>query len=92
MLGRLWISVLYMWRDAVVLQRCQRLRARGYRVRKHGQLLLISGGQNRTGPRSQQRSTPPGSPGERRPPQLPVSIRSLSGLRLAGQQRAGKER
>jgi|GEM_PF-5707296 len=36
--------ILRWWQKIWLLQRCNVLRARGFRVRRRGQLLLISGG------------------------------------------------
>lgn len=51
--------ILCVWRQLVLLQQCQLLRARGFRVRRRGQFLLIAGGKRHQRPSLQrQMSTP----------------------------------
>jgi len=49
MLFRCRDLILSLWRHLQVLDQCQRLRSRGFRVRRYGRLLLIVGGKSHPG-------------------------------------------
>lgn len=49
--------ILCLWRQIVFLQQCQFLRARGFRVRRRGQFLLIAGGKQYKRPSLQRQLT-----------------------------------
>jgi hypothetical protein len=55
MLQQFRVIILRLWQQFLLMQRCQALRARGFRVRRRGQFLLIAcrGGGKRPCPQIQ---------------------------------------